>query len=118
MHVCIYNQNLRGYQWTLCAPLAAATSDTTAANCFCVTTADPTSQESVSTCSAAVQEKSTLGELDTGTDTILVDMYHNIGDPCQAKSARSQVETIMKSSLCGNQENVMLVTLKTSYYTL
>ena len=52
------------------------------------------------------------------TDTILVDMYHNIGDPGQAKSAHSQVETIMKSNLCGNQENVMLVTLKTSYYTL
>ena len=72
----------------------------------------------MSTCSAAVQEGSTSGELEAGTDTILVDMYHNIGDPSQAKSAMCHVETIMKSNLCGNQENVMLVILKSRYYTL
>ena len=78
------------------------------ANYFCVTAASAASSTS-NLSSSAVEDGPApqIGELDTGTDTILVDMCHDIPEPKLAENARNHVQKIVKSSLCGDQKYIL-----------
>lgn len=101
---------MRKYQWTLCSPLAATSTlgGNKPTNYFCITAASTSS-----TTSSTLKEGSApqTGELDTGMDTILVDMCHDIDDTHQAEAASNTVQRIVKSCLCVDQKNILLVCL-------
>ena len=100
--------DLSYYQWTLYAPLAV--SNTTIPPSFCVTAAtssNPTFSIAGKSHTAIVPQE--VSELDIVTDTILVEMHHNI-DPAdnsdEADSVAKMVGQIVKRSLCEEQSNI------------
>ena len=102
--------DLSYYQWTLYVRLAV--SNTTTPLSFCVTAAtssNPTLSTAGKSHTANVSQE--VPELDIVTDTILVEMYHNIdsdnsGDSDEVNNVAKKAGQIMKQTLCGEQSNI------------
>lgn len=97
---------MKKYQWTLCALV-----EPNGSYYFCVTgpaqEASPTATEAAeSKVSSSISVTSSQSYITLYKQTILVHMYHSIGDPRQASEAQESVRSFVLKILGGSNSDV------------